>query len=56
MAVPVRRVEQFGLRPAEAQPALAGSIALVDRIYSTLTPFYDLVFGPILQPGRRTAI
>jgi phosphatidylethanolamine/phosphatidyl-N-methylethanolamine N-methyltransferase len=56
MAVPLRQFEQLGLGQAEAQPAVAGSIAPVDRIYSTLTPFYDLVFGPILQPGRRIAI
>ena len=29
---------------------------LVDRVYSRLSPLYDLVFGRVLQPGRVAAI
>jgi phosphatidylethanolamine/phosphatidyl-N-methylethanolamine N-methyltransferase len=56
MAVPLRRqFDQFGIGRADAQSA-ARRIALVDAIYSSLTPVYDLIFGPTLQAGRRTAI
>lgn len=56
MAVPLRRqLDQFGLGRTGAETA-APPVAIVDRIYSSLTPVYDLVFGPVLQAGRRTAI
>lgn len=32
------------------------SNAFVDRVYSTLTPVYDFLFGPVLQAGRRAAV
>jgi phosphatidylethanolamine/phosphatidyl-N-methylethanolamine N-methyltransferase len=42
-----------------AHPSHAGSLsvatvgnAFVDRVYTYLSPVYDLAFGPILQPGR----
>ena len=54
MDVPVRELE-LGLGHPEAGSSV-GSVAFVDRLYSTITPFYDLVFGPILQPGRRIAV
>ena len=57
MAFPLRQIEQYGIGHTEAaQASAAGSVALVDRIYSSITPFYDVVFGPVLQPGRRIAI
>jgi phosphatidylethanolamine/phosphatidyl-N-methylethanolamine N-methyltransferase len=31
-------------------------IDFIERVYTTLTPIYDLVFGPILQPGRVEAV
>jgi phosphatidylethanolamine/phosphatidyl-N-methylethanolamine N-methyltransferase len=56
MAVPLRRqLDPFGIGRAEPHRGV-GRTALVERTYSSLTPFYDLVFGPILQAGRRTAI
>lgn len=30
--------------------------ALIDRVYAKLSPIYDIVFGPILQPGRVVAV
>jgi phosphatidylethanolamine/phosphatidyl-N-methylethanolamine N-methyltransferase len=30
--------------------------AYVDRVYGKLAPVYDLVFGKVLQPGRRAAV
>jgi phosphatidylethanolamine/phosphatidyl-N-methylethanolamine N-methyltransferase len=53
MAIPLRQIEQFGVGHREAA---ARSVALVGRLYSAITPFYDFMFGPLLQPGRRTAI
>lgn len=36
-------------------PAVAGNV-VVDRVYAKLSPFYDLVFGAPLQPGRVAAV
>ena len=33
-----------------------GGVTLVGDIYSSLTPVYNLLFGPVLQPGRRRAV
>jgi phosphatidylethanolamine/phosphatidyl-N-methylethanolamine N-methyltransferase len=53
MALSLREHDHFG---ADALSAATVGNALVDRVYSKLTPFYDVVFGPILQPGRINAI
>jgi phosphatidylethanolamine/phosphatidyl-N-methylethanolamine N-methyltransferase len=42
-----------------ATPALSVAAvgnAFVERVYTTLTPIYDVVFGPALQAGRPAAI
>src|SRR5262245_49343924 len=53
MAISLREHEHFG---AEALSAVAVGNTLIDRVYAKLTPVYDLIFGPILQPGRIKAI
>jgi phosphatidylethanolamine/phosphatidyl-N-methylethanolamine N-methyltransferase len=53
MAIPLREHDRFG---ADALSAATVGNALIDRVYAKLTPFYDLLFGPILQPGRIKAI
>ena len=53
MAVSLREHDHFG---AEALSAATVGNALVDRVYAKLTPFYDIIFGPILQPGRVATI
>jgi phosphatidylethanolamine/phosphatidyl-N-methylethanolamine N-methyltransferase len=53
MAVSLREHDHFG---ADALSVASVGNALVDRVYEKLTPVYDIVFGPILQPGRRRAI
>ena len=37
-------------------PAAAAGNAFVGRVYGKLTPVYDIVFGPALQPGRIAAV
>jgi phosphatidylethanolamine/phosphatidyl-N-methylethanolamine N-methyltransferase len=34
----------------------SNGVTLVGEIYTSLTPVYDLLFGAVLQPGRKTAI
>lgn len=43
---------------ADAIGAANGSLsnARIEDVYARLTPVYDLVFGPVLQPGRAAAI
>jgi phosphatidylethanolamine/phosphatidyl-N-methylethanolamine N-methyltransferase len=53
MALSLREHDRFG---AEALSAATVGNALIDRVYAKLTPIYDIVFGPILQPGRIRAI
>ena len=53
MDVSLRENEHFG---AEALSAATVGNAFIDRVYAKLTPFYDIIFGPILQPGRVEAI
>ena len=53
MALSLREHDRFG---ADALSAATVGNALVDRVYAKLTPVYDLVFGPTLQPGRVKAI
>jgi phosphatidylethanolamine/phosphatidyl-N-methylethanolamine N-methyltransferase len=53
MALSLREHDRFG---AEALSAATVGNALIDRVYAKLTPIYDLIFGPILQPGRIRAI
>ena len=53
MALSLREHDHFG---AEALSAATVGNALVDRVYSKLTPVYDILFGPILQAGRVQAI
>jgi phosphatidylethanolamine/phosphatidyl-N-methylethanolamine N-methyltransferase len=53
MALSLREHDRFG---ADALSAATVGNALIDRVYAKLTPVYDLLFGPILQPGRITAI
>jgi len=53
MAVSLREHDHFG---AEALSAATVGNAFIDRVYAKLTPFYDIIFGPILQPGRVEAI
>ena len=53
MAIPLREHDHFG---SEALSAATVGNALIDRVYAKLTPVYDILFGPILQPGRIVAI
>jgi len=53
MALSLREHDHFG---ADALSAATVGNALIDRVYSKLTPVYDILFGPILQPGRVKAI
>ena len=53
MALSLREHDRFG---AEALSAATVGNALIDRVYAKLTPIYDLIFGPPLQPGRVRAI
>ena len=53
MALSLREHDRFG---AEALSAATVGNALIDRVYAKLTPIYDIIFGPILQPGRIRAI
>ena len=53
MAVSLREHDHFG---ADALSAATVGNAFIDRVYAKLTPFYDIIFGPILQPGRVEAI
>jgi phosphatidylethanolamine/phosphatidyl-N-methylethanolamine N-methyltransferase len=53
MALSLREHGRFG---ADALSAATVGNALVDRVYAKLTPVYDIVFGPPLQPGRVKAI
>jgi phosphatidylethanolamine/phosphatidyl-N-methylethanolamine N-methyltransferase len=53
MALSLREHDRFG---ADALSAATVGNALIDRVYAQLTPIYDIVFGPILQPGRIRAI
>lgn len=53
MALSLRERDHF--QPDTALRALSAATvgnALIDRVYSHLSPIYDTVFGPILQPGR----
>ena len=57
MALSIRQHDHFG-SPAGVQ-ALSGAAVgnlLIDRVYAKLSPIYDIVFGPILQPGRVAAV
>ena len=53
MALSLREHDRFG---ADALSAATVGNALVDRVYAKLTPVYDIIFGPPLQPGRVKAI
>jgi phosphatidylethanolamine/phosphatidyl-N-methylethanolamine N-methyltransferase len=53
MALSLREHDHFG---ADALSAATVGNALIDRVYAKLTPVYDVIFGPILQPGRIQAI
>ena len=53
MALTLREHDHFG---AESLSAATVGNALIDRVYAKLTPVYDIIFGPILQPGRLKAI
>ena len=53
MALSLREHDHFG---AKALSAATVGNALIDRVYAKLTPVYDIIFGPILQPGRIAAI
>jgi phosphatidylethanolamine/phosphatidyl-N-methylethanolamine N-methyltransferase len=53
MAYSLREHDRFG---ADALSAASVGNALIDRVYAKLTPFYDILFGPILQPGRVKAM
>jgi phosphatidylethanolamine/phosphatidyl-N-methylethanolamine N-methyltransferase len=53
MALSLREHDRFG---ADSLSAATVGNALIDRVYAKLTPVYDLLFGPILQPGRIKAI
>ena len=53
MALSLREHDHFG---AEALSAATVGNALIDRVYAKLTPIYDIIFGPILQPGRVAAV
>ena len=43
-------------RPHAVAPEPSGAQTAVDAIYARLAPVYDLVYGVLLQPGRRTAM
>ena len=53
MAISLREHDHFA---ADALSAAHVGNAFVDRVYAKLTPVYDIIFGPILQPGRVKAI
>jgi phosphatidylethanolamine/phosphatidyl-N-methylethanolamine N-methyltransferase len=53
MALSLREHDHFG---ADALSAATVGNALIDRVYAKLTPVYDIIFGPILQPGRVRAV
>jgi phosphatidylethanolamine/phosphatidyl-N-methylethanolamine N-methyltransferase len=57
MALSLREHDHFGSDAAvRALSAATVGNALIDRVYAKLSPVYDIVFGPILQPGRVAAI
>jgi len=43
-------------RPVVAVPEDAGAQASVNATYAKLAPLYDVVYGALLQPGRRRAM
>ena len=43
-------------QPHAVAPEPSGSQASVDATYARLAPFYDLIYGALLQPGRRRAM
>ncbi len=43
-------------QPHAVVPEPSGTQASVDALYASLAPFYDLVYGALLQPGRRKAL
>lgn len=44
-----------GARPAAA-PGDAGAQAAINATYARLAPLYDVIYGALLQPGRRRAL
>ena len=60
MAISLRRHDHFGQDPPqESHEALSSASvgnAFVDRVYSYLSPTYDIAFGLPLQPGRVKAV
>jgi phosphatidylethanolamine/phosphatidyl-N-methylethanolamine N-methyltransferase len=53
MALSLREHDRFH---ADALSVATVGNGLIDRVYAKLTPFYDIIFGPILQSGRIEAI
>lgn len=43
-------------RPAAGEPGHAAAQASVNATYARLAPLYDVVYGALLQPGRRRAL
>ncbi len=57
MALSLREHDHFGSDAAARALSVATvGNALIDRVYAKLSPIYDIVFGPILQPGRVAAV
>jgi len=56
MALSLREHDHFGSDAACALSVATVGNALIDRVYAKLSPIYDVVFGPILQPGRVAAV
>ena len=57
MALFLREYDHFGSDTAVRALSVATvGNALIDRVYAKLSPIYDIVFGPILQPGRVAAV
>ena len=57
MALSLREHDHFGSDAAvRALSVTTVGNALIDRVYAKLSPIYDVVFGPILQPGRVAAV
>jgi phosphatidylethanolamine/phosphatidyl-N-methylethanolamine N-methyltransferase len=48
--------EQLGTSGVRALSVAPVGNAFVDRVYANLSPIYDVVFGPPLQPGRVAAV
>src|SRR5262245_50633471 len=48
------------MRPVDSSDGNGHTATLTNRltvsVYSRLAPFYDVLFGAILQPGRRSAV